>query len=86
MKVLLKNILLSWSHLFRVSSKNLRSYHGKVLAQEFSYEWLHSRILSTQSKVKTTFYTTAYQHPGKHCSVAIISMFLQQEFIYRLES
>ena len=46
--------------------------YEKITVNEFSFEWSHFRISSTELNVRTIFYSIINRTKGKYCSVAFI--------------
>ena len=65
-KLLIPSRVKSQNHLVQHN----KQYHRKVLL--LSFEWSYLRILSTDSKVRTTLYSIINSTTGKYCSVAFI--------------
>ena len=57
---------------FIFSNPTKQTVPCETTAEEVSFEWLHHRISSTDSKVRTTLYSVINNTTGKYCSVAFI--------------
>ena len=48
------------------------SYYMEVLLNSFHFEWSHTRVSSTDFKVRTTLYSIINSTTLKYCSIAFI--------------